>query len=146
MQKKFLTIFFTFMSIALLTNFLWESLHAIFLYRGLNILGTERYIQLMLDVSLKDMFWLTVSFLGIGVYFRDLFWFETFSPSKLRAMLLVPLVIAILIEIQGVFIFTKWAYSPLMPTLLGLGVSPLLQLPATFLFCTFLARNLSKKA
>lgn len=143
MQKKFFTLFFTFLSLAFLTNFLWESLHAVFLYRGLSIIGIERYVQLMLNVSLKDMLWLAFSLLGIGLYFRDWFWFEKFSPSKLRAMLVVPLVVAILIEVQGVFIFNKWSYSPLMPKVLGLGVSPLLQLPATFIFCVLVLRGMT---
>lgn len=144
MQKKFFTLFFTFLSLAFLTNFLWESLHAIFLYRGLSIIGIERYIQLMLSVSLKDMLWLAFSLLGIGLYFRDWLWFETFSASKLRAILLVPLIVATLIEIQGVFILEKWSYSPLMPKIFGLGVSPLLQLPATFFFCVLVLRSMTK--
>lgn len=142
MYKKYLVHIFVFVSVAFLTNFLWESLHAIFLYEGLNILGIERYIQLMLNVSLKDMAWLFAVFMGLAVYYRDLGWFQRLSHGKMQSMLVVPLVIAILIEMQGVFVFHKWEYSPLMPTLLGLGVSPLLQLPLTFAFGVLLIRRI----
>lgn len=142
MHKKFFVHIFVFASIAFLTNFLWESLHAIFLYEGLNILGIERYVQLMLNVSLKDMAWLLATFFGLAVYYRDLGWFLRLSHGKIQAALLVPLVIALLIEMQGVFVFQKWIYSPLMPTLFGIGVSPLLQLPCTFVFALLLIRRI----
>ncbi len=142
MHKKFFVHIFVFLSVAFLTNFLWESLHAIFLYEGLNILGIERYVQLMLNVSLKDMAWLFAVFVGLRIYYRDLGWFVRLSRGKIQAMLFVPLIIAILIEMQGVFVFHKWEYSPLMPTLLGLGVSPLLQLPLTFIFSIALIRRI----
>lgn len=145
MRIKFATYFFAFLALAFLTNFLWESLHAIFLYQNLSLLGVERYVQLMLRASLIDMLWLGGVFLGLAVYYRDLFWFRTLSHGKMQGILFIPIVIALLIEMQGVFIFQKWAYSSLMPTLWGIGISPLLQLPATMLFCVIFIHRIRLK-
>lgn len=146
MRKKFLTYLSIFLSVALLTNFVWESIHAVFLYRAINILSPERYVQLMLGVSLKDMLWLGAVYVGLGIYYRNFFWFLHMTRDKYIALLFVPLVIAILIEIQGVFVFEKWSYTRLMPKIGGLGLSPLLQLSLTMLFSVLLVKNIGNKS
>lgn len=48
---------------------------------------------------------------------------------------------AAIIEYRKVFVFKEWSYTPLMPTLFGIGLSPLVQLSVTGLAAFWLTRR-----
>jgi len=52
------------------------------------------------------------------------------------------IVVAAIIEYKAVYIFHQWTYSNPMPTVFGLGLSPLLQLVLTGLLATAAARRI----
>ncbi len=142
LMRNFFRNLFVFLSIAFALNFVWEATQGFFLYQFLNILTPAQYVQLILNAALKDMFGLGILFVGIGLYFRDLLWTTKLSPIKYRAILVTTLVLSLLLEVQGVFVFHKWSYTALMPTLAGIGLVPVIQLPLIMLFTVLCVANL----
>ena len=54
----------------------------------------------------------------------------------------IGVVAAAIIEYLSVFYFHRWMYKAAMPTVFGIGVSPLVQLSATGLLAVWLTREL----
>ena len=142
LPQRQLKILFAFLALAFLTNFTWEIFHG-FLYRGITI-SAAVYVSVITRASLIDMVWLGILFVGFAIYFRNFNWFRNLTKQKYLAILLIPLIVAILIEIKGVYIFHDWSYTKMMPKLWGLGLSPLLQLPLTMFFSTLFIANMKK--
>ncbi len=158
--------------ITYLLNFIWESLHAYFLYwgyRGVSFAdySIPEYFKLMAKVSLVDAGILTAIFLVGFLIWKDWRWgdsliffsshdepirqaqgklreeshvgirqrfftsFRMTKTSKWFYFLSATIGIAIWIEIKGVYLTAEWFYLETMPTIFGLGLSPLLQLAVT---------------
>ncbi|MEX2055112.1 MAG: hypothetical protein WD972_02925 [Candidatus Andersenbacteria bacterium] len=123
--------------VAFFLNYLWESWHAVYLYHGFAhppltyVRSLPEFLHLITRVSLTDAVLITViALLGVSIW-RDWSWFTHPTTQQYSFFIAAALVVAIAIEIKGVYLFKQWSYSPLMPTLFGLGVSPLLQLAVT---------------
>jgi len=56
----------------------------------------------------------------------------------------VGVVIAAIIEFDALYLRHKWHYNALMPTVLGLGISPLLQLSITGILNVLIVKRLLK--
>lgn len=112
-------------------NFVWESLHAAFLYEGHASFMAVTYVRMIAYVSAID------GALIVGIYFlvmllwRDMLWICSMGSTHLSAVFMAGLAVAALIEYRKVFLLGAWSYTPLMPTLFGIGLSPLLQLSVT---------------
>lgn len=127
-----------FVLIAFLLNFVWESWHAVYLYHsgfGFDFVSStgplRGFVRLMTYVSLMDALLLTVILLGGAVLWRTQAWFVRMDSGKYAYFIVVALFVAAVIEYKAVFLFHQWSYSELMPTLFGVGLSPLLQLAVT---------------
>ncbi|HLC85244.1 MAG TPA: hypothetical protein VJH22_05620 [Candidatus Nanoarchaeia archaeon] len=105
--------------LAFATNLLWETLHYP-LYVCTIPLVECSIVAAMIDVLLIGLVYLIVAGINGTVLWRPTYW-------NLIASSLLGLVIAILIEVRALG-FGKWSYASAMPTVFGLGVSPLLQL------------------
>lgn len=143
-------------AVAYLLNFFWEAWHAYYLYWG--YLGKSfidysipEYLGLIGKVSFVDAGILTAVFLvGFLVWpsetslaspakrakgGKEWNWLNTTLRKsdflRLAYFLVATISIAIWIEIKGVYILGEWSYLPTMPTIFGLGLSPLLQLSTT---------------
>ena len=107
--------------VAFFLNLLYELLHSL-LYTTCLKASLKRYIYLMLKASLFDGFVIT------------LFYVVTFllSPRhySLLAFVVINLLFAYFWEIYSLKA-GKWEYSAAMPKILGVGVTPLLQLALT---------------
>ena len=68
--------------------------------------------------------------------FDNCIWFANLTKRKFLFIAISTITIAFLIEYNALFIAQKWAYTSLMPTIFGIGLSPLIQLTITS-FVTF---------
>ena len=103
-------------------NYIWESLHYV-LYICKVPLGKCSLITSLIDALIVILLYIG----GVFVYL-DSRWINSFNKNKVISLSAASFLIAIIIEIQGVYLFNKWGYSELMPVVFGIGLSPLLQM------------------
>lgn len=144
MRKKIEELSLALMTVFLFSfaaNFIWESLHAVFLYEDHDF-NAKKYVRMVGYVSGID------GLLIAGIYFliatagRDLFWLREMNGRQKSAVVIVGIMIAVVIEYRKVFVLKIWEYNQFMPTLFGFGVSPLLQLGITGMLAFWLTRRL----
>jgi hypothetical protein len=123
-------------------NFVWESLHAVFLYEGHDF-NAKKYVLMVCYVSAIDGILILGIYLFIAVLWRNILWLQKMSAKHICVVLITGLLLAAVIEYRKVFITKTWSYNQLMPTLLGLGVSPLIQLGITGLLAVWLSKRVS---
>ncbi len=112
--------------IILILSFIWEFSHSK-LYNDLT--GISPNIHLI-TASFSDVFWIFLIFIPISLINKSLEWIINPGGKEYILIIFFGLIIAILIEIINLNL-GRWAYKDLMPTLFGIGISPLLQLATT---------------
>lgn len=122
-----------FLLLAFLLNLLWEVSHS-YLYNW-NSPPLQNsvyfYIPTILLSTFGDLLYILVMFLVISAIEKKFSWINLPKRKHYFIFLIFGIILAIFIEIKGVYILNKWSYSSSMPTLFGLGISPLLQLAIT---------------
>lgn len=128
-----------------LLSLLWEVSHSL-LYDW-NTLPLKNdvyfYIPKILGATLGDFFILSFIFLGISLLNKNLIWI--YKPSILDYSLIIisGIIISIIIEIRGIYFLGKWSYNTFMPTIFGMGITPLIQLAVTSLLALLVVKNLN---
>jgi len=112
--------------IALILNIIWEFSHH-FLYVDLS--GIPKYSHLII-ASFADMLIILGIFAIVSLKNKNLNWIK--NPSKFDYFMVVflGLIIAIFIEMINLNL-GRLEYTLAMPTLFGIGISPLIQLALT---------------
>jgi len=113
---------------AFLLNFAWE-MTQLPLYSEIG-LGTRDYVEALKihwDVTIKDSLMILAVYLAIGFFMRNWGWPKSFGKEWLIFLLALPIWQAI-IEYYSVYLIGRWAYAEIMPIVLGIGLSPLLQM------------------
>ncbi|HLD98601.1 MAG TPA: hypothetical protein VI815_04710 [Candidatus Nanoarchaeia archaeon] len=109
---------------------------------GLNIVWEFSHYRLYIDLtgipptthliiaSFADLFLVFLIFFIISIFNKSISWIE--NPHKLdyTIIILSGILIATIIEIYSLS-NGRWAYTDLMPTIFGIGLSPLVQLFTT---------------
>lgn len=124
-----------------LLNFVWESLHAVFLYEWHNF-EALRYVSMVMYASTMDSVLILSMYAITSAVFWDYAWIKGLNKHNLAVFVSSGLIIAAFIEYRAVFVLHKWAYNSLMPTLFGIGISPLVQLGVTGIVSLYLARKM----
>ena len=132
-----LVLLFIFIS-SYLVNFVWESLHAVFLYADHDF-NAMKYVRMVNYVSLIDGFLVLGIYLFVAVLWRDVAWIQKINGKQICTVLIAGLLLAAAIEYRKVIVTKAWSYTRLMPTFFGLGLSPLLQLSMTGLWAFWLS-------
>ncbi len=122
-------------------NFVWESLHAVFLYEEHNF-HAEKYIRMVIYTSGVDGLLILGLYLFAAIVWRDTFWLQKMNKKQRSAVFVLGMMIAAVIEYRKVFMLKIWKYNQLMPTLFGIGISPLFQLSITGMLAFWLTRRL----
>ena len=122
-------------------NYIWESVHEAFLYRVFKC-SAELYVLMILEAAVIDASIILGIYLFVAVLWLDIFWLKTMKRNQLYASCVTGMLIAVLIEYRGVMSLKEWSYLPAMPTVFGIGISPLIQLSATGLPAFWLAKRL----
>ena len=143
-------VYFLFFIVSFLLNFFWESWHAVYLYGPLStnfgeyMLTLPSCVQLITYASLMDALLLISILIAGAVIWKHKDWWQSLDRNKYIFFIATAVVIAAIIEYKAVYIFHQWSYSQLMPTVFGLGLSPLLQLAVTGLVTRLLLRESAK--
>jgi hypothetical protein len=131
-QKYLLLILFV-----LLLNLIWELLHYP-LYIDLS--GIAKYPHILL-ASFTDMILITSVFLLASLKNKNFLWINNPNRYDYSTIFGLGLAIAVLIELNALR-SGRWAYTSLMPTIFGIGLSPLLQLVTTSILALLLIKLL----
>lgn len=131
-MKKILFVLALIFLFSYLTNFSWEAFHAVYLYAAHNV-PADVYVPMLHYVSTID---------GGERFYGSFLWITAIKGKAGTTFFLLGLVIAVIIEYRAVYIYERWSYNPKMPTIFGIGVSPLLQLSITGLFSLWIVGRL----
>jgi hypothetical protein len=146
MKKKvaeILLIYLLIFAISFLLNFVWESFHSAFLYEGMDF-AAKKYVLMVSYVSAVDGSIILGINLFVSFLWRDIFWLRKMKGKHGYAAFMAGLAIAAVIEYRRVFITMSWRYNQLMPTIFGIGLSPLFQLSITGVTTFWLMRRIFK--
>ncbi len=108
-------------------NLVWEVAHSP-LYETALAMPIQQYSPMILTMSTKDGLWITL-FYGISALL-----FKNINILKNRGQLTAFITMALLFSFLDEKIsltLGRWEYTASMPTLLGVGVTPLLELAVT---------------
>jgi hypothetical protein len=102
----------------------WEALH-IPLFTDYGDLGEP--LPITIYATLGDVLYTLLAFFGVAIYKRDFLWTERARGIDYAMLAVIGLSIAVFVELKGL-LMERWVYTAEMPLILGLGVSPLLQM------------------
>ncbi len=126
--------------IALILNYVWESMHEAFLYR-VSTCDAELYILMILEAAVVDAFIILGIYLGVAVLWKDVLWVLSMKRNQLYAACISGMIIAVIIEYRSALVLKAWSYLPAMPTLFGIGLTPFIQLSMTGLLTFWLTKR-----
>jgi hypothetical protein len=135
-----LTIGLTF-AFSYLFNFVWESIHSVWLYGGHNF-SADQYVRMVCYVSGVDAFLVLGIFFFISLTWRNAFWIKRMSSMHVLVIRLIGILVSGIIEYRAVYALKEWRYGPNMPIILGIGLSPLVQISVTGLLALWLTGRL----
>lgn len=121
-KTRFILIIF----IALVLNLIWEFSHYRLYYDLTGISPTPH----LLLASLTDVIIISLIFLIISLKNKSIKWVSKPKVIDYLLIILLGLLIAIILEVINLNL-GRWAYTSTMPTILGIGLSPLMQLFST---------------
>lgn len=146
MKKKVaevLLVFLFIFAISFLLNFIWESFHSAFLYEGMDF-SAKKYVLMVSYVSAVDGSLIFGIYLFVSFFWRDIFWLRKMNRKHGYSAFIAGMAIAAVIEYRRVFITMTWRYNQHMPTIFGIGLSPLFQLSVTGVTTFWLTRRILK--
>ena len=85
------------------------------------------FLKIHWEISLKDVLMVVVIYLVIGFLLRNWGWGKSFNRGWIMLWLALPLW-QVVVEYYSVHLYGRWAYGELMPTVFGIGLSPILQM------------------
>lgn len=114
-------------TLSFLINLLWEVLHSQLYTTCLNA-KLKKYIPLIVGASLKDGFWITFFYLISFMIFKS----ENIlnNPSQLMFFSILSLTFSFIDEKISLKM-NRWEYDKTMPTIFGVGITPLLEIMVT---------------
>ena len=137
-HKKIILFFI----LAFSLNLAWEVSHS-FLYDWSKLpLHNDIYFYIpkILYSTLGDLIFLTLIFAVISIKSGNLEWMNNPGKADYFKIIFLGLIIAIFIEVRAM-LFQKWAYNELMPTIFGIGITPLIQLALTGIFILWMIKK-----
>lgn len=110
--------------IGFLVNLVWENAQA-FLYEGYG--GFIEHFWTCLVASVVDALVILLVYLLLSLAYRDLFWPRRNSYARYAVVALIGGALAVGFELWALA-KEEWDYAESMPLVLGVGLSPLIQL------------------
>ncbi|MFA4952757.1 MAG: hypothetical protein WC584_00890 [Candidatus Pacearchaeota archaeon] len=127
-------------SIILVINLIWELSHY-FLY--IDKSGISPILHLLL-ASFTDMLIILGIFLIISLRNKSINWINKPKKNDYFLIIILGLITASIIEKVNLNL-GRWAYTKLMPTIFGIGISPLIQLATTAIISIYIFRILNEQ-
>jgi hypothetical protein len=113
--------------IAFLLNIVWEFVHCR-LYKTIHEMNFGLIVRLLTKMSLKDGLWVTLFYFITVVVFGNINILENYT--QLGLFIIISLIFSFFDEKISVKM-GRWEYAKSMPTILGVGVTPLLEIAVT---------------
>jgi hypothetical protein len=126
---------------AFVLHYSWESLH-LSLYSGYE--GLSGPLPITLFATLGDVLYTLLVFALFILIKRDLGWVRRARGIDYAALAAIGLAIAVFVEYKAQT-FMRWEYTEAMPTMLGFGLSPLLQMMVLLPLSVFVAQFILKR-
>jgi len=111
---------------AFLLNFVWELLQMP-LFAGFADFPYYQTILHCTKATFGDVLISLVAFAGACLITRSRMWIVSMNKSGVVSFLAIGLVITVAFELLATGPLNRWEYSESMPTVIGVGVSPLAQ-------------------
>ena len=127
--------------VSFMLNYIWESVHEAFLYKAFKCIA-DKYIVMMLIASVPDALMILGIYLLVAALWKDILWLQKMKKNQVYTACLAGLVFAAAIEYWNVLANKNWSYTIYMPTIFGIGISPLVQLSATGLLTFWVVRKI----
>jgi len=140
MSRDFWRSFLVITPVAFALHFVWETLH-IPLYTNYGDIGV---LPLALYAALGDVFYTLLAVAGVALYKRDAGWMRRARGGDYAALALLGLCVAVFVEYKAMLLHL-WEYAPVMPTLFGFGLSPLLQMAVLLPLSAYISRCILKR-
>ena len=137
---ELVSILFLIFGFSFLLNFLWEALHAVYFYERHDF-SVSNYVPMLIYVSSVDGLLIDGLYMATGLVWRKILWIKEFSYLQGLLFAAGGILTAGFVEYRSVYIADRWVYKANMPTILGLGLSPLVQLSITGLISVWLAKE-----
>lgn len=128
------TVFLMLTGTALVLHLVWETLH-LPLYT--NYAGISGGMPVPLYAAFGDVLYTLGAVLFVALYKKKLLWFKEATASDYEGLAILGFFIALFVEYKALALH-RWAYTAAMPTLLGVGLSPLLQMTLLLPLSVFL--------
>jgi hypothetical protein len=127
-------------AIAFLANVAWEYSH-LPLYTSYEHLGHGT--ALVLWASAGDVMYTFLVVLFVAICKRNELWFQKANMPEYILLGILGLATALFVEYKALALH-RWAYTTAMPTLFGVGLSPMLQLTLLIPLSVYAARQLTR--
>ena len=138
-MKKFLGVLFLF---SFLLNFIWEVTQMpLYLSDQMGTRNFGAFLVIHWRVSLFDALFVVVAYILTSLIVADKYWIKHKRAVPWVIFFSGLVVWQAGIEYYSVYIYHRWAYSALMPTIFSVGLSPLLQMIALPLIAILFSRK-----
>ena len=112
--------------LAFLFNFLWEVWHSQ-LYTTCLTMPLPKLISLLTWQSLKDAFWIVLWYAVVGMIYHT----NVLNQLVSLGTFCIGLIMFSFVVERHALRTKRWEYTPTMPMVLGVGLTPLIELVAT---------------
>ncbi len=136
-------LFFVF-TLSFLINFFWESIHAVLFYKDHATYESLFFVKMISYATFFDAVIILGIFLAGSLIWKKYGWLKTYNRNKILFTAITGFIIAAIIEAKALY-FKQWAYNEIMPTIFGMGLSPLVQLSITGIIVLFVASKMFYK-
>lgn len=142
--KEIFICFFEIMIFSFLLNFFWESLHGFSLYTG-HIIDSDKYVYMMTNMAFGDATTILTIYIFCAFFMKDILWFKAMNLKMGVIFFIIGLGVAVVAEYRAVYMTHEWHYNNKMPIVLGVGLSPFLQLSVTGVISLWLTKRLRNR-
>ena len=121
-------------------NLVWEILHSS-LY--ISFMLEENYWRTILFASLGDVLYVSLIFGIVSLNNNGFKWISILKNRDYWLVAFLGILTAVFVELKAAYL-GKWVYTEAMPTIFGIGISPLLQLAVTASLALWVVGQLQK--
>ena len=134
---KIKTKFLFLILISFILNLIWEFSHYS-LYIDLSGIPSTRHL---LIATFTDAFYILIFCIIISLKNRNLSWIDKPKKSDYIHLVILGIITSALIETINLNL-GRWEYKLIMPTIFGIGISPLIQLAVTGVFSLIIIKKI----
>lgn len=140
MREKVLQPWITLALFAFLLHFVWENVQTP-LYDGMTTAPHWEAVMRCGQATVGDVLITLVAYAGVAAFLADRFWLADPKRGRVAVFLIIGVTTTVVLELLNVHVWGGWTYGRAMPTVLGIGLSPLLQWMVLPLTTLWLARR-----